>query len=123
MFDHVEFGVQDYEQSLKFYSSCVPELGIELLFTDKKGKSFGFGKGEWTGFLLFEKKLTAPKMHIAFKATSKEQVNEFYHKAVANGGKCNGEPGYRKDYGKGYYAAFVYDPDGHNIEALFRDIE
>lgn len=59
-------------------------------------------------------------MHIAFKAVSEEQVNEFYREAISNGGKCNGPPGYRKDYCPGYYAAFVLDPDGYNIEALYR---
>jgi catechol 2,3-dioxygenase-like lactoylglutathione lyase family enzyme len=120
MFDHVEYQVQSFAQSLKFYSSCLPRLGYQLLFANEKNKVFGFGSGEWTGLLLSEGTPTTPKLHIAFKATSEDQVNEFYQSAIANGGKCNGAPGYRTDYGPGYYAAFVIDPDGHNVEALYR---
>jgi predicted lactoylglutathione lyase len=58
--------------------------------------------------------------HIAFQASSSAQVEGFYKAALAAGGKDNGGPGYR-NYSPGYYAAFVYDPDGHNIEAVWYD--
>lgn len=90
IFDHVEYCVRSFEQSLQFYSSCLPALGVELLFSDEKSKNFGFGSGEETELLLSEGAPTAPRLHIAFRATSEEQVDEFYRQAVSNGGKCNG---------------------------------
>lgn len=120
MFDHVEYSVKSFEQSLKFYSACLPHLGCRLQFSDEKSKTFGFGTNDWTEFLLSEGTPTTPRLHIAFRATSEEQVNEFYKNAISNGGTCNGAPGYRTDYHPGYYAAFVIDPDGHNVEALYR---
>jgi catechol 2,3-dioxygenase-like lactoylglutathione lyase family enzyme len=120
MFDHVEYSVQSYAQSLKFYASCLPKLGSNLLFSSDKNKNFGFGGRDSTELLISEGLPTSPKLHIAFRASSEKQVNEFYEQAISNGGKCNGPPGYRKDYDPGYYAAFVIDPDGHNVEALYR---
>jgi predicted lactoylglutathione lyase len=105
---------------LNFYTSCLPKLSCYLLFSDEKTKTFGFGTSDWTEFLLSEGSSTASKLHIAFRASSEIQVNEFYQNAISNGGKCNGPPGYRNDYHPGYYAAFVLDPDGHNVEALYR---
>ena len=58
--------------------------------------------------------------HLAFEANSREEVEAFYQAALAAGATDNGGPGYR-DYWPGYYAAFVYDPDGHNIEAVWYD--
>ena len=60
-------------------------------------------------------------MHLAFEAKSKDEVHAFYQTALEAGGRDNGGPGYRKDYWPGYYAAFVYDLDGHNIEAVWYD--
>ncbi len=60
------------------------------------------------------------KTHIAFAASSKEQVDGFYNEALKAGGQDNGEPGTRDNYGPHYYAAFVLDPDGHNIEVVYR---
>jgi predicted lactoylglutathione lyase len=57
--------------------------------------------------------------HIAFRAKSQEQVQQFYEAAIAAGGKCNGAPGLRPHYTVTYYAAFILDPDSHNIEAVF----
>jgi predicted lactoylglutathione lyase len=59
--------------------------------------------------------------HVAFTANDKESVQKFYDAGLASGGSDNGAPGYRKDYTPGYYAAFVKDPDGHNIELVFMD--
>ncbi len=122
MFDHVEFSVKNYEKSFAFYNACLPCLGFKLLFHSKEHKDFGFGVSDKaTEFLLTESGESQPQMHFAFKANSEAAVQEFYSAAISSGAKCNGEPGYRKDYGPGYYAAFVIDPDGHNIEAVFRD--
>lgn len=62
-------------------------------------------------------------IHLAFTAASEGEVGQFYREALAAGGKDNGEPGLRAHYAPNYYAAFVYDPDGHNVEAVFREPE
>ena len=61
----------------------------------------------------------APLMHLAFKAASRKAVDQFHANALAAGGRDNGAPGLRADYHPSYYAAFVFDPDGHNVEAVF----
>ncbi len=120
IFDHVEYNVFSFERSLKFYSACLPVLGCKLTFSDEKNGTFGFGTRLSTELLLTAGTPTAPRLHIAFVAKSEEQVQEFYRQAIESGGTCNGAPGLRKDYDPGYYAAFILDPDGHNIEALYR---
>jgi predicted lactoylglutathione lyase len=120
MFDHVEYCVHSFENSLKFYSACLATLGYQLTFSNEKRGTFGFGTKTWTELLLTTGTPTTPRLYIAFVSTSEEQVQEFHRRATKASGTCNGAPGLRKDYSPGYYAAFVLDPDGHNIEALFR---
>jgi predicted lactoylglutathione lyase len=83
------------------------------------GEAAGFNDGKNTDFWI-NKESTIVPTHLAFEAQSREQVERFYKAALAAGGKDNGGPGYR-DYWPGYYAAFVHDPDGHNIEAVWYD--
>jgi len=114
--DHIGFGVSDAEKSIEFYSKALAPLGIEKIMEfegwtgfGKNGKpEFWFGKGDSP---------QAP-MHIAFSADSREQVDQFYEAALAAGGKDNGAPGIREIYHPNYYGAFVFDPDGHNTEAV-----
>ncbi|MBO9436725.1 hypothetical protein J7394_21155 [Ruegeria sp. R13_0] len=72
-------------------------------------------------FLITEGNVTKPHLHICLKATGKKAVETAYQGAIEGGGRCNGRPGYRDHYEPGYYAAFIFDPDGHNIEILFRE--
>lgn len=118
-FDHVEYYVSDYKKSLAFYSACLIPLGFKLITTNEKKGIFGFGltPEKSDDLLLTAGSATKPAMHICFSAKSESEVNEFYHQAIKAGGVCNGPPGLRNP---GYYAAFVRDPDGHNIEAVFR---
>ncbi|MBX3018927.1 MAG: VOC family protein [Bdellovibrionaceae bacterium] len=118
-FDHVEYRVNDYEKSLKFYSACLLPLGFLLTTENKESGIFGFGlrTDKSDDLLLTAGAPTKPAMHICFSAKSAAQVDEFHRQATATGGVCNGPPGLRSP---GYYAAFVIDPDGHNIEAVFR---
>ena len=60
-------------------------------------------------------------VHVAFNAPNRNAVDGFYRTALENGGTCNGKPGLRPEYEEGYYAAFVFDPDGNNIEAVYTD--
>lgn len=118
-FDHVEYRVSNYEKSLKFYSACLIPLGFKLTTNNEKSGIFGFGLNmeKSDDLLLTAGVPTKPAMHICFSAKSAAQVDEFYQRAIEAGGICNGPPGLRNP---GYYAAFVHDPDGHNIEAVFR---
>jgi catechol 2,3-dioxygenase-like lactoylglutathione lyase family enzyme len=118
-FDHVEYYVGDYGKSLKFYSACLIPLGFKLITNSEKKGIFGFGLStdKSDDLLLTAGTPTKPAMHICFSAKSAAHVDEFYRQAIMAGGICNGPPGLRQP---GYYAAFVHDPDGHNIEAVFR---
>jgi predicted lactoylglutathione lyase len=121
MFDHVSIGVKDFVQSKEFYSKVLASIGIKI-FMDK-GDSCGFGKEHpffWIG-VSGESFPVSEHVHIAFSADNKEQVEQFYKTALELGAKDNGAPGYRTRYHPGYYAAFVRDLDGNNVEAVFRD--
>ncbi len=118
MLAHSGLGVSDYRASKAFYLKALAPLGYKNNM--EHGESGGFNDGTDTDFWL-AKSETVAKTHLAFKARSKEEVEAFYAAALAAGGKDNGPPGYRKQYWTGYYAAFVYDPDGHNIEAVWYD--
>jgi catechol 2,3-dioxygenase-like lactoylglutathione lyase family enzyme len=118
-FDHVEYRVKDYKKSLHFYAACLIPLGFKLTTINESAGMFGFGfnTDKSDDLLLTAGVATTPAMHICFSARSEADVHDFYHKAIEAGGICNGPPGLRST---GYYAAFVFDPDGHNIEAVFR---
>lgn len=111
LFDHVHLKVRDLEASKRFYRAIFEVLGIP--FGGERPGAF------WTDELYVS--ATAPlttNMHLAFQAPDHETVQRFHKAAVAAGGKDNGGPGERQ-YHPGYYAAFVLDPDGNNIEAVF----
>lgn len=123
MFDHVEFPVGDIGASRRFYAPALAAVGVEEFSFDKGAGSAGFGTGDVTGLLIFTGELGPRRMHLCFAASSKEQVAAAYEAGLKAGGKDNGGPGYREHYAPGYYAAFLLDPDGNNIEFLFRDPE
>jgi catechol 2,3-dioxygenase-like lactoylglutathione lyase family enzyme len=115
MIDHIGVAVTDLEKSTAFYTKALAPLGYTLLrnFPDMAA---GFGVAPkpdfWVG-----KGSDAKHAHVAFRASGRAQVREFYAAAIAAGGKDNGAPGLRPHYHEHYYGAFVLDPDGHNIEA------
>jgi catechol 2,3-dioxygenase-like lactoylglutathione lyase family enzyme len=113
--DHVGMAVSDYEASKKFFSLALAPLGIEVAL-EHDGWT-GLGKGGKPEFWFGEGDKQVP-MHIAFVAQSREQVRAFYTAALAAGGLPNGAPGIREKYHPNYYGAFVFGPDGHNIEAV-----
>jgi catechol 2,3-dioxygenase-like lactoylglutathione lyase family enzyme len=121
MFDHVEFPVLAIGASRNFFAAVLRELDYEEFFFDLKAGSAGFGAGEVTGLLVFQGELGPKRLHICFSASSCAQVDAAYAAGLKIGGKDNGSPGYRDHYSPGYYAAFVFDPDGNNIEFLYRD--
>jgi catechol 2,3-dioxygenase-like lactoylglutathione lyase family enzyme len=112
---HVKLPVRDLDASRKFYATALAPLGFELVYDGPS--SLGFGPPP---FELFAVELTAEPVHgahVAFDAADHAMVDAFHAAALEAGGQDNGAPGLRP-YGTNYYAAFVLDPDGHNIEAV-----
>ncbi|MEP3196522.1 MAG: VOC family protein [Lentilitoribacter sp.] len=115
--DHFNLPVADVEASKQIYQPVLATLGIDQVFID--ADAVGFGKCSWE-FGLVPATASPEKIHLAFQASSKVQVDEFHQKAVDLGMKSNGAPGLRAEYGENYYAAYFFDPDGHNIETVYR---
>lgn len=120
MIDHFEIKVDKFERCVEFYEGVLNPLGIELKWSDESAAGYGeFGDDERVLFLI-EKGVPASALHIAFKAADESAVKRFHKAGCKVGCQCNGKPGPRPDYSPGYYAAFLYDPDGNNVEAVFR---
>jgi len=117
MFDHVSLKVRDFRKSLAFYRAALAPLGFEAQFLDEQGKSVGFGPPGAVGLWIAEGTPGA-SVHLAFASSSRKRVAQFFESGLEAGGRDNGKPGLRPDYAKDYYAAFLLDPDGHNVEAV-----
>jgi catechol 2,3-dioxygenase-like lactoylglutathione lyase family enzyme len=124
--DHVTLIVSDYARSKVFYERALAPLGIKVIM--EFGKGCGFGQGQkpefWIGagpasFHRPEHLRVITPTHVAFTARSRAEVEAFHSAALAAGGSDFGAPGLRPQYHPGYYGAFVLDPDGHDIEAVF----
>jgi catechol 2,3-dioxygenase-like lactoylglutathione lyase family enzyme len=124
MIDHTGIDVSDPGKSRAFYDKALAPLGYKVLmevpmeFTGGKAV-MGYGVPPKPDFWLHEGTPNQPRVHIAFRASSRQEVDDFYKAALAAGGKDNGAPGPRPHYHQDYYGAFVLDPDGHNVEAVF----
>ena len=119
--DHIGFGVTDLETSKEFYTKCLAPLGIRPLL--EEDGNVGYGRDIVAPFWFGKNSDPSKKIHIAFRAENRAQVDAFYKAALEAGGIDNGAPGIREIYHPTYYAAFVLDPDGHNIEAVCHDPE
>jgi len=117
MIAHTTLHVSNYENSKAFYVLALRPLGYTNNM--EEGEAAGLNDGNNTDFWIVHEDTVVPT-HVAFEAKNKQEVEAFYDAALAAGATDNGQPGYR-DYWPGYYAAFVYDPDGHNIEAVWYD--
>jgi len=117
MIAHTSLPVSDYRRSKAFYTKVLEPLGYHNNM--EYGEAAGFNDGQNTDFWISSHKSIVP-LHLAFVARSAAEVQAFHRAALAAGARDNGGPGYR-DYWPGYYAAFAYDPDGHNIEAVWYD--
>jgi catechol 2,3-dioxygenase-like lactoylglutathione lyase family enzyme len=113
MIDHVAIPVRDLEASRRFYEPLFTKLGAKVVMDWPGGVMFGREDGM---VALRESEQVVPH-HVAFKA-DRPGVDSFYEAAIAAGASDNGPPGIRPHYHESYYAAFVTDPDGHNIEAV-----
>ncbi|MAZ39658.1 MAG: glyoxalase/bleomycin resistance/extradiol dioxygenase family protein [Legionellales bacterium] len=120
MIDHIGIAVSDYQAAVQFYQKVLAPLDYELLI--EVAGFAGLGKkntgGAIANFWLRQDNKPTGAIHIAFTASSREQVDAFYQAAIAAGGKDNGKPGVREIYHPNYYGAFILDLDGHNIEAV-----
>lgn len=116
MIDHIGITVSDFQRSKDFYAEALAPLGYRVLA--EYGDSAGLGADGKADFWISQGQHTKPHVHVAFQCGKRAQVDKFHMAAVDAGGKDNGKPGIRKDYAPNYYAAFVFDPDGHNIEVV-----
>lgn len=119
MFDHVKFGVTDFAASKAFYLHALAPLGVVVVAEGEP--SYGVElcvPGGTVSLCLFQTVQKPAHLHIAFAAETRQQVDAFHRAALQAGGQDNGAPGLRPKYHANYYAAFVIDPDGHNIEAV-----
>jgi catechol 2,3-dioxygenase-like lactoylglutathione lyase family enzyme len=121
--DHTSLSVSDFAKAKAFYAAALKPLGISVLMEFPKAITgnfdiAGLGSNGKPFFWLADAGKTTPRVHIAFLAVSRAEVDAFYKAAIAAGGKDNGPPGPRPMYHPDYYCAFVIDADGHNVEAV-----
>jgi predicted lactoylglutathione lyase len=115
IFDHVEVNASDYHESVRFYETVLATLGIPRIAETEEWTSF-------TNLNVVDRTPATHDLHVCFRAGSRDEVDRFHRAGVEGGFRSNGEPGYRDQYGPGYYAAYLLDPDGNNVEALYRDV-
>ena len=124
MLDHVGFAVADAERSKGFYEQALAPLGLSLVMSvtpeqsQSGGTAHGFGTMDNPFFWIGGNERVGEGTHVAFKVDDRALVDAFHEAAVAAGGRDNGAPGLRPHYHPNYYAAFVFDPDGINVEAV-----
>lgn len=132
LIDHASIGVSDIARSTRFYEAALRPLGIEVLAcvgaemhtVDREspeisGVAFGV---DYPVFWIDRLHPSGVARHTAFRAVRREQVDAFHREGLSAGGRNNGAPGLRIErHPPGYYAAFLLDPDGHNVEAVCRE--
>lgn len=126
--DHMTLNVGDVPRAKAFYAAALAPIGLELvgeMTAEQTGAvAFaGFGRGRKGSLWLAGRGRQTPVTHICFRAASRADVRAFHAAALAAGGVDNGPPGIREIYHPAYYAAFVLDPEGHNIEAVTFEAE
>lgn len=124
MIDHTGINVTDFALSKRFYESALAPLGYVVRLEFEGAAGFGTkdpdsGADPGGDFWISKEEPFVPRSHVAFRASSTAQVVAFYEAALAAGARDNGAPGLRPHYHESYFAAFVLDPDGYNIEAVF----
>jgi catechol 2,3-dioxygenase-like lactoylglutathione lyase family enzyme len=119
LLDHVSIGVRDLRAAKRFYDAALKPLGYSCL--SESASSLGYGR-DGVAFWISPTDRPVPAdeksgLHFCFTASTRLSVDAFHAAALKAGGKDNGKPGLRADYGPSYYAAFAVDPDGYRIEA------
>ena len=116
--DHIGIAVADYERSKAFYEQALAPLGYRVAMDMSQYKAVAFGQDEKPTFWVCEREPYGTGTHVAFAVDDHETVHAFFEAALAAGGTDNGPPGPRPQYTPTYYAAFVHDFDGNNVEAV-----
>lgn len=119
--DHLSIKVSNIPAAIAFYSAALAPIDMGLISTSERHAAFGIGPMPYLIVRLTDAPIST--VHLAFLAEQRAAVDAFYSAALRAGGTDNGSPGLRPDYHPNYYAAFVHDPDGHNIEVLKHDPE
>ncbi len=119
VFDHVKLGVRDAAASVAFYKKLLEPLEIPPLWESERGAQFA-------NLVVVEGEPGGP-IHVGFVARSRAEVDAFYRAGIEAGARDNGAPGVREQYSSDeagrYYAAFLLDPDGNNVEAVVREFD
>jgi catechol 2,3-dioxygenase-like lactoylglutathione lyase family enzyme len=124
MLHHLSFGVTDLDRSARFYDAILAPLGFVRVWSHASAVGYGrAGEGDKFAIKLVSETLSVPgpRFHLAFAARSHGEVGRFHAAALEQGGRDDGPPGLRPEYGEHYYAAFVIDPDGYPIEAVITE--
>ncbi len=116
MLDHVILNVRDFESSKQFYDPALASLGWETVM--EFPGSCGYGHDGKPYFWIAQRGEPSAPVHVALSSPDRSTVDAFHEAAVGAGGRDNGAPGLRPHYHEHYYGAFVFDPDGNNIEAV-----
>ena len=119
-FGHIGIPVKGLEASKVFYDAVTPHLGLEYIDRGEVG-NVRYGEDGSTRFYIHQRSEPISGVHVCFDVDTREEVDAFYKAALSAGGTDHGAPGVREDYSPTYYAAFVLDPDGNNIEAVCRN--
>ena len=118
--DHVTLRARDLPASRRFYEAALAPLSLGLEF-EHEGL-LAFGSGQSGRLIIYASERPVAGFHVAFSAPSREAVDAFHAAALEAGGRDNGAPGLRPEYHEGYYGAYVFDPDGNNVEAVHHAI-
>ena len=125
MLHHLSFAVSDLERSARLYDVALGALGYVRVWSDSRAIGYGKpGGGDKFAIKLRAEGVECPSpgFHVAFAATSRAAVDAWHAAALECGAQDNGAPGLRPHYGPAYYAAFVQDPDGYRLEAVFNEV-
>src|ERR1700756_2073402 len=117
MYDHIGLKVGNLDAAIRFYTAALAPLGYGPCSKDENGAGVG-PKGEPALWLYLHKGLKSEGVHVAFRAPNHDAIKGFPTKGLNSGGRDKGGPGTRSDYSPTYYAAFLIDPDGNNVEAV-----
>lgn len=125
MLHHLSIAVADLPRAMAFYDAVLTPLGYTRVFSGEQAAGYGYPNQEDLLLLNLQGSVNIPGegFHLAFAARAPEDVARFHAAALKHGGRCNGPPGLRPDYGDPYYAAFVIDPEGYRIEAVFNQAQ
>lgn len=127
--NHIEIGVTDVDASRRFYEATLAPLGLSLVISIDPARTphgtarYGFGRDGYPSFWIHGEVDARCPIHVAFTAETHDEVDAVHAAALASGGADNGPPGIRTRYHPRYYAAFVLDPDGNNIEAVCQVVD